>query len=402
MGDDPTKPADNGKPAAAGDGKPPASGAEFKPSASAEKEIWKKEAPKKQVGVGDRKPKDPAEAPKADDKKSALPSTEVGFKSLYNKQVEGAAFKAGDDKTFVSALSGKASGEALGASVNLSEMKAKATVVKAKAEGTVGHAQVDLVGLVKKLFGFEDDPKPPPIGPFSPMAARLMDKTTHGTPLAPGPGSVNVFIGGMPAWRGVIDMCACAAPGAAPHGAGPSAKGEPSVLINNMPAIRMGDWVNEPTGGPNVIVEGCPSVFIGTPAPNAPGAKDPKEAADDLPWILFESVAEADAGAAEAELKIGAEADLKNKKGSAEVVAGGSAALLKGTIPLKVRLLIPFTSYYLGLGVSATGTLGSVGAEAGASVKVNDGKKLFETSAGAGAHLGGGLSAKFSLDVSGK
>jgi len=32
-------------------------------------------------------------------------------------------------------------------------------------------------------------------------AARVMDPTSHGPPLMPGPGSANVFIGGKPAWR---------------------------------------------------------------------------------------------------------------------------------------------------------------------------------------------------------
>ncbi len=42
-----------------------------------------------------------------------------------------------------------------------------------------------------------------------PLAARIGDLTGHGTPLAPGPGSVNVFIGGLPAWRAVSDVHAC-------------------------------------------------------------------------------------------------------------------------------------------------------------------------------------------------
>ena len=32
-------------------------------------------------------------------------------------------------------------------------------------------------------------------------AARTADQTSHGTPLSPGPGSVTVLLGGMPAWR---------------------------------------------------------------------------------------------------------------------------------------------------------------------------------------------------------
>ena len=34
-------------------------------------------------------------------------------------------------------------------------------------------------------------------------AARITDLAAHGTPLAPGPGSVNVLIGFLPAWRGI-------------------------------------------------------------------------------------------------------------------------------------------------------------------------------------------------------
>ena len=34
-------------------------------------------------------------------------------------------------------------------------------------------------------------------------AARITDMTAHGSPLAPGPGSTTVLIGGLPAWRGM-------------------------------------------------------------------------------------------------------------------------------------------------------------------------------------------------------
>ena len=43
------------------------------------------------------------------------------------------------------------------------------------------------------------------------FAARITDLTGHGTPLAPGPGSVNVLIGNLPAWRAIIDQHACPA-----------------------------------------------------------------------------------------------------------------------------------------------------------------------------------------------
>jgi uncharacterized Zn-binding protein involved in type VI secretion len=384
-------------------------GSSMKIGAKKESTLWKKDFERKEVGVGDRKPKDP-NAPADPNKpqgagdakkpESKAPEVQIAIKALYKAQAEGTVAKIGDDKTFASVLSGKASAEFLAASANVNQKKATLTVVNAKAEGTVARAQVDLVDMVKKLFGVDEKPPAPPAGPLSPMAARVMDLTTHGTPLAPGPGSTNVFIGGLPAWRATIDMCACAAPGAAPHGAGPAAIGEPTVLINSMPAIRMGDWVTEPTGGPNIIVQGCPSVFIGSPAGAPPPFTPPGE--DELPWVIFESVASVAVGAAEAQAKAEASVDLLKGKGAAEGKIGGSAALVKASLPLKMRLRIPFTTYYAGLGVESTATLGSVGAEAGGKVKVNDGKKLFEVSGGAGAHLGGGLAAKFSLDVSEK
>ena len=101
-----------------------------------------------------------------------------------------------------------------------------------------------------------------------PPAARVADPTTHGAPLAPGPGSVNVIIGFMPAWRAMIDQHACpmvSITGA--DGVGSVLMGSPTVLINNMMACRMGDIVVEKPGlalGPaNPIIMGCPTVLIG-------------------------------------------------------------------------------------------------------------------------------------------
>ena len=99
-----------------------------------------------------------------------------------------------------------------------------------------------------------------------PPAARVGDQTSHGTPLSPGPGSVNVLIGGMPAWRATADFHACplATPGAPPipHVGGVVAMGSATVLINNLPAARQGDMIVE-NGPPNTIAMGCPTVLIG-------------------------------------------------------------------------------------------------------------------------------------------
>jgi hypothetical protein len=101
-----------------------------------------------------------------------------------------------------------------------------------------------------------------------PPAARVNDPTTHGAPLAPGPGSLNVKIGGMPAWRTTVDQHACPAVSiSGADGVGSVLMGSPTVLINNQMACRQLDIVMEKPGlamGPvNPIILGCPTVIIG-------------------------------------------------------------------------------------------------------------------------------------------
>lgn len=93
------------------------------------------------------------------------------------------------------------------------------------------------------------------------LAARLTDMHTcpmvtgivpHvGGPIS-GPGQPTVLIANMPAAK-VGDMCVCVGP--------PDSivKGSATVLIGNMPAARMGDSTSH--GG--VIVFGAPTVMIG-------------------------------------------------------------------------------------------------------------------------------------------
>lgn len=96
-----------------------------------------------------------------------------------------------------------------------------------------------------------------------PLAARVGDMTAHGTPLGPGPGSVNVLIGGMPAWRATADFHACPLVTVlVPHVGGTVLMGSTTVLINNLPAARQGDVIVE-SGPPNTIAMGCPTVLIG-------------------------------------------------------------------------------------------------------------------------------------------
>lgn len=94
-------------------------------------------------------------------------------------------------------------------------------------------------------------------------AARVGDSTSHGTPLAPGPGCATVLIGGKPAWRAGSDTHVCPlADGPKPHVGGVVAMGSTSVMIGGLPAARMGDQVVE-AGAPNAIAVGDPTVLIG-------------------------------------------------------------------------------------------------------------------------------------------
>jgi uncharacterized Zn-binding protein involved in type VI secretion len=94
-------------------------------------------------------------------------------------------------------------------------------------------------------------------------AARVADTTSHGTPLGPGPGSLTVMIGGMPAWRALADTHVCPLfDGPKPHVGGMVLMGSLTVMIGGMPAARMGDSVVE-AGAPNSIVLGAPTVMIG-------------------------------------------------------------------------------------------------------------------------------------------
>ena len=94
-------------------------------------------------------------------------------------------------------------------------------------------------------------------------AARVSDLTSHGTPLSPGPGMVNVLIGGMPAWRVGSDTHTCPlVTGTVPHLGGVVAVGSTTVLIGGLPAARVGDQVVE-VGPPNTISKGEFTVLIG-------------------------------------------------------------------------------------------------------------------------------------------
>ena len=164
-----------------------------------------------------------------------------------------------------------------------------------------------------------------PTGP----AARITDNVVHPLPpvLTPGPGSMDVLIGYLPAWRGIpaaaaaalqsaktasdtavtaaqattagaagtpgapaayaaeqalkaanlaalsssimsmagmSDIHACVTPSPVPpHGPGVVVDGSQTVLVDNMPQCRMGDTIIEPLGPPNKIMKGEMTVIVG-------------------------------------------------------------------------------------------------------------------------------------------
>lgn len=60
------------------------------------------------------------------------------------------------------------------------------------------------------------------------------------------------------------DIHTCATPlPIPPHGPGVVIDGSSTVLINNLPACRLGDTVLEAVGPPNKIVMGCMTVIVG-------------------------------------------------------------------------------------------------------------------------------------------
>jgi len=328
------------------------------------------------------------------------PSKKVSAGPIYKREKEG-TYKTNkngeDDKTYASLLTRKYSVEIGSASLDLDKKKATVTLVEGTIEGSIVHGQVDLVDKIEHLL-FGDDAKPaPPPPPTEPMAARVGDLTMHLGPLAPGPGSPNVLIGGKPAWRVGLDIHLCAAPGV-PHGAGPTMPGATTVLINGAPAARTTDFVVEATGGPDVIAIGLPTVLIGIPTPSPPPTPPPPE---DLPWVKFESVAAGDLGTGSLEATAKADIDPTKGSGKVEAEAGAFLGVAKVEVPLKIRLRIPFTSYYLGLGIKGEANLLSLGASADARGVINEDGKIWEGSLGAKVGAGlAGVGIKGSVDLS--
>jgi uncharacterized Zn-binding protein involved in type VI secretion len=351
-------------------------------------------------GVGNRKPERP---PEGETKAEVSLGPLFKLNTATTGSIEDSRLAAGaDQKSFYQYAQGKISDvEVAAATVNLTEAKAKVVGVKVKAEGSIVHAELDIVDQITKLFFADTQPTAPtPVSASpAPMGARVGDPVVHGGLLFPGIGSLNVFIGGMPAWRAGVDTYLCTAPGT-PHGIGVAMPGAATVLINGFPAARAGDCVIEASGGADMILLGCPTVLIGDTAP-PPSAAVPVGAAADGPSVTLDAVAKGDFLAAEADAQFYGEVDLSKGKGVVELQGGAMAAVLKGELPLRVKIPIPGTELTLAVGVTLEGTLISAGAEAGAGLKINEGGKVFSGTAGAKVGAGlGGVGAKFGFEMS--
>src|SRR5262249_24439166 len=75
------------------------------------------------------------------------------------------------------------------------------------------------------------------------------------------PGTMTTTIISASAWA-AIHTCATPLP-VTPHGPGVVITGSATVLINNLPAARMGDTILEAIGPPNTIAKGEMTVIIG-------------------------------------------------------------------------------------------------------------------------------------------
>jgi uncharacterized Zn-binding protein involved in type VI secretion len=102
---------------------------------------------------------------------------------------------------------------------------------------------------------------PTPGGPAAATAAATARATAESLKAASA-AAMSGTIGAAAA--GGASMHACTVPWPLPpHGPGVVIDGSSTVMIENMPACRMGDTIVEAIGPPNKIVMGCPTVIVG-------------------------------------------------------------------------------------------------------------------------------------------
>lgn len=106
--------------------------------------------------------------------------------------------------------------------------------------------------------------------PIHPPAPVPVPSAHPALPLAIIKGQPNVLIGNLPAARSTDTTAPCVLPGCVPGGPGMIALGSATVLIGGMPAARVGDMTSHPAcvapiPGPTgkILPPGCPTVLIG-------------------------------------------------------------------------------------------------------------------------------------------
>ena len=105
-------------------------------------------------------------------------------------------------------------------------------------------------------------------------AARAAAETAKATAAAAMSSAITAAAGGGAS----LHMCTTPWP-VPPHGPGVVIDGSPTVLIENMPACRLGDTIVEAIGPPNKIAMGCPTVIIGDTGSGSTANPSPMEAA---------------------------------------------------------------------------------------------------------------------------
>lgn len=198
----------------------------------------------------------------------------------------------------------------------------------------------------------------------APFVARLGDPTVHGSVLGPGLGSPNVLVGGMPAFRAVVDTHLCPLATPAPHGVGTVAVGAATVLVNGFPIARAGDVIAEAGGGPNPIAFGCLTVMAGPLAPPTAVVTPSVEPPGDGLVTFSNPKARVDGLYAEAQAKAGVVGQEGKANPGARVKGELLAALARAEIEGGVRVRIPGVDKVLQLGGRASIGAGCAGGEA--------------------------------------
>ncbi|HEV1287932.1 MAG TPA: PAAR domain-containing protein [Bryobacteraceae bacterium] len=331
-------------------------------------------------------------------------------------------FASGSAEIGVGFGSAKASS---GLSYDLNEKEASLNVINAKVQISVVHTKLKgkfkLGAWISSLFSSdepEEKPKEEPAkegteqqgqagmaGMGALMAARVGDLTSHGSPLAPGIGSTNVFIGNMPAWRTEMDFHACpVVKGVIPDVGGVVLMGSPTVFINFMMACRIADMVVEIPGGPNAIAIGCPTVFIGGGGGGGGaagggggdgGGGESKDKKKEGEGVTVDASGEGDLLTASAEANVGVVFNKEAIKATGKL--GAMAAVAKGKIEGGITFPLPW-GHSIRFGAGIGGSYLSAGADIHGDAGWTKEEGL-HASWGAGLALGLGASTDFSIGI---